>query len=183
MQNKYTLIYFLVWFSFLSTLSTQIWPELIFKYWFNNFHYIQWDYLQLFIQIFTSQFIHWDYFHFIFNAIFIFIFWKYVIDIIWWKKTTLFFIFSSIIIWIFLLLFSSSTTVWMSWFALWLLSFYWLELFKNNNTEYKWAIFAIVLNILIWFTPGVSFLWHLAGVISWILFYVIYKIFINIKHK
>lgn len=177
MQNNSTVINILLSLSFLSTLSTQIWPELILKYGISNYYYSQWEYFLTFIQFFTGSFIHGDYFHLLFNSLFIFIFGNYVAKIIWEKILTLFFISSVIFIWICLLFTSSWITVWMSWFALALLSFYWCELFKNKNIEYKWAVLAIFLNIAIGFTPGISLMWHLYWALSGLVFFWFYYFF------
>lgn len=183
LQNNSKIIFTLLSFSFIATLITQIRPELIINFWMSKYYFVQWNYIQTFIQFFTSQFIHWDFFHLIFNAIFIYIFWNYVSRIIWNKILTLFFIFSSIFIWISLIIFSFGITVWMSWFALALLSFYGLELFRLKNIEYKWAVFAIILNIIIWLAPWISLLWHLFWAISGILFFILLKIFNLISTK
>ncbi len=71
----------------------------------------------------------------------------------------------------------------MSWFALALLSYYGLELFTQKNNEYKWALFAIFLNIIIWLTPWISLLGHLFWAISWITFFILYKLFKLISSK
>ncbi len=182
-QNNSKVIFFLISISILATLSTQIRPELILSFWMSNYYLIQWEYLFTFIQFFSSQFIHWDFFHLIFNGIFVFIFWNYVSRIIWEKLLTLFFTFSSIFIWICLLFLSKWITIWMSWFALWLLSYYTFELYSQSNNQYKWGILAIMINIFIWFTPGISLLWHLFWAISWIIFFIWLKIFKWISNK
>lgn len=174
MQKKSNVIFTLCSASFLATICTEIWPELIIKYWMSSFHYLEWSYWFVFFQLFTSQFIHWDFLHLLFNMIFVYIFWNYVANIIWEKLLTLFFIFSSIFIWIFLLIFSQWITIGMSGFALAILSFYSLVLYRKWDLEYKWALFAIILNIFIWFTPWISLLWHLFWAISWVIFYLIY---------
>lgn len=175
MNNNYRIIESLLWISFLATLSISIYPELIHVYWLNNFYFLKWDYFQLILQFFTSQFIHWDFMHLIFNSIFILLFWKIIENTIWSKNLTIFFITASIFIWISLLYLSNGTTIWMSGFAMALLSFYTLKLYDLKDSEYKWGIFALFLNIAIGFAPWISLVWHLFWWIYWIIFYFYMK--------
>lgn len=177
MWNNSNVIFILISISFLATLSTQIWPELIVKYWMSNYYFFQWEYFHTFIQFFSGVFIHGDFFHLIFNSLFIFIFWNYVSKIISERNLTLFFIFNCMFTWIIKIIFWSWIIIWMSWFALAILSYYWLYLYNHNNSEYKWAIFAIIINIAIWLTPWISLLGHISWVISWLAFYLLFTYF------
>lgn len=56
-----------------------------------------------------------------------------------------------------------------------LLTYYTIILYEEKNDEYKWWITAIIVSILIWLSPEISLLWHLAWVIYAILFYIAYK--------
>lgn len=177
MFNRFWVIETLLSISFLATLSVYIYPELIYSYGLNMMYFSQWNYFQWFIQIFSSQFVHWDFFHLIFNSIFILLFWKIIESLIWWKNLTIFFISSSIFIWIWILIFSSGTTVWMSGFAMWLLAFYTSMLYSQKNPEYKGWLFALFIYVAIWLSPEISLIWHLLWSIFGFIYYCIYVIF------
>jgi membrane associated rhomboid family serine protease len=141
--------------------------------WFLNI----WDYYHYFLQYFTYSFIHWDLFHLLSNSFFIFIFWNMLENIILRKRFIIFFIFITIFNWILLSIFSEYNVIWISWFALAILTYYTLELKSLKNPDYKWWITAIILSILIWLTPWISLLWHLFWAIWWAIFYYINKDF------
>lgn len=107
------------------------------------------------------------------NSIFIYYFWNILEIIIWKKKYLIFFIITTISIWILLTTLTNDATIWISWFAMAVLSYFTLELKSKNNPEYKWWITAIIINIWIWFYPWISLYWHLFWAIIWVLFYYI----------
>jgi membrane associated rhomboid family serine protease len=140
----------------------------------------KWEYYYYFLQFFTSNFIHWDIMHLLFNALFIYIFWNIVEIIIWKKKYLSFFIFISLFNWVLLSIFAShQNTIWISWFALAILTYYTLQLKSQNDPDYKWWITAIIINIWIWFLPWISLFWHIFWVIWWIIFYLINRNFLS----
>ncbi len=162
---------------FLSVIFTSIslfYPE-IYTFWMNKYFLDNWKYHIYFIQFFTSNFIHWWVFHLLFNSVFVFYFWNFLEWLIWRSKFTIFFLFSIFFNWIIITIFSNNNTIWISWFALALLTYYTLELRSRKMNEYKGGITAIIVNIIIWFVPWVSFIWHVAWVIAWIIFYLINK--------
>ncbi len=162
--------------STLFTLILYVKPEFA-LYWMNDYFLNYWKYHIYFLQFFTSNFIHWDIFHLLFNSIFIYYFWNQVELILWTKKYLLFFIFNAIFVWIWLTLVWSPNTIWISWFCLAILSYFTLELKSRKIDEYKWWITAIVVNIAIWLHPWVSLFWHLFWAISWVIFYLLNKNF------
>ncbi len=161
---------------FLSFIFTILWiySPLIFKYWMSWMFINSHQYYSVFIQILVFQFLHWGLLHFFSNAIFIYIFWNWLEQLIWRKKFFLFFLFSSIFLAISILIFApASVTIWISWFCMALLTYYILYLKSKDNMEYKWWITALVLNIWLWFLPWISLVWHLFWAIYWVLFFYI----------
>lgn len=169
-QNKQSFSNLLILTSFIFTLISFIFPDfLIFG--MNKYFIQNWNYLFFVIQFFTYSFLHWWILHLFSNSIFLYIFWNPVEQIIWKDKFILFFVLTTIFNWILLLIFSSWNTIWISWFAMAVLTYYTLILKSRWNPEYKWWIVAIVINLVIWLDASISFLWHLAWAIFWFIFY------------
>jgi len=166
----------LIFISFIFTILVHFFYPEIWLLGMNTKFLNEWVYHVYFIQFFTSNFIHGWFFHFIFNSVFIYYFWNQVEFIIWRNKYLLFFILNAIFIGLWLTFFSSWNTVGISWFALAILTFFTLYLRDKRDPEYKWWITAIVINILMWFSPQVSLMGHLFWVIFWVVFYYILKL-------
>lgn len=180
-QNTYSISNILIVICLFTTLVVINFPDL-YIYWMNTFFLERWAYIIYILQFFTSQFIHWSMFHFIANALFLFLFWNIIESTLWIQKYIIFFIFSSIFIGVSLTLFGGWNTVWISWFAMALLSYYTLELYYKNDIEYKWGITALIINIWIGLSPGISLLGHLSWAIAWIIFYLIYRNYFKIRY-
>lgn len=152
-------------------------PELITMFWMSHLFLSQWDYVKLLIQFCLYSFLHGGFFHLLFNSLFLYFFWNQLEYLIWKTWYIVFFIFTTLFNGIALLLLTQEWTITfgISWFALAIISFYTLLLYDVKNPEYKWWITALVINILVWFSPQVSFVWHLFGAISWGIFYGLYK--------
>lgn len=175
---KLTVSNWLIIISLIFTWYSYLNPEII-MYWMNSFFLERWDYLSFFYQIVVHNFIHWWFMHLAFNSIFLYIFWNQIEEYLSKKTYIIFFIWSVVFNTIFLLLLTTNTTtVWISWFAMALLSFYTLKLKEIWNPDYKWWITWIVLNILIGFSDKISLVWHLFWAIYWVIFFYILK-FIN----
>ena len=166
----------LIFISAIFTLATYFLPNL-YNLGMNDFFIKQWVYHVYVLQFFTSQFLHWWFFHLFMNSLFIYYFWNTVEYLIWRKNFIIFFIFSSVLIWLSLTLLSNGNTVWISGFAMAVLTYYTLELKSRKNPEYKGWITAIVLNIWIWFIPWISLIWHFFWVIAWLFYYFSWKDF------
>ncbi len=177
-QNKYTVSNALIAISIVFTLLSFYYP-LAQNLWLSNYDFNAWNYVLWFIQLFSSNFIHWWLMHLLFNSIFIYYFWNIVEIIIGKKKMILFFVLNAIFTWIWITFLSSGITIWISGFALALLSYYTIELWNKNNPEYKWWITAIIINIAIWFTPWISFLWHFLWMIFGWLYWCINRYVFN----
>jgi rhomboid protease GluP len=171
MQNKLSLSHLLVWLSILFTLLSFMFPGIL-VFWMNHYFLVEKQYFQLFIQIYVSQFLHGDIFHLLFNSVFIFYFWVICEQILWVKKYMLFFFLASIFLAVLILTFGSGNTIGISGFVMALLSFYTLELWSKKNPEFRGGITALVINILIWLSPWVSFLGHLWGAIFGAMYWI-----------
>ena len=56
-----------------------------------------------------------------------------------------------------------------------ILAYYTLDLKDKRDPEYKSWIVFIILNVLIWLHPQISFYWHFFGILAWIIFYYLNK--------
>jgi len=170
----------LILISAIFTIISYIFPWL-FILGLNNYFLAEWNYSIFIIQLFSSNFLHWWIMHLLFNSIFIYFFWNILELLIWKQKYILFFIFIVIFNGLLIILYSEWNTIWISWFCMALLSYYTLELKSRNNPEYKWWITALIINIWIWLTPGISLLWHLFWAIGWIIYYFLNKEYLKRK--
>lgn len=165
---------FLIYCSIFFTTIAFFYPE-IYVLWINkaflstNFFYL------IIFQFFIWTFLHWWILHLVFNSIFIFYFWNTLEALIWKKKFIIFYIFSVFFIWSLLIVSVDWNTIWISWFAMALLSYYTLELKSRNNMEYKWWITALIINIWIWLVPWISLAWHFYWALAWVIFYFLNK--------
>jgi len=162
----------------ISIVFTAIWyfsSSFISEWWINNFYLREWKFFHYIIQIFSWTFIHSWITHLFMNSIFIYYFWNIIEIILWKTKYLIFFILFVISNWIILAFLNDSNVIWISWFAMAILTYYTLELKKQNNPEYKWWLTAIFINIAIWLLPWISMLWH----INWVIFGIIFYFFNN----
>jgi len=170
MSISNTLIIISIFFTILSFKN----PDIL-NYWMNHHYILKNDYINVFMQFFVYSFIHWSIIHIIFNSIFLYIFWNPIEKHLWANKYLLFFLLNIFIIWVSLLYFTPiwANTIWISWFALAVLSYYTLLLYSKNDSDYKWWITAIIINIWVWFMPWISFIWHLVWALVWVIFFII----------
>jgi len=141
----------------------------------NAYFYDGWNYLYWILQMFTSQFLHGSPLHLMMNAFFVLYFWNVLERLIGEKKMIVFFILNTVFLWVCLTLFTNANTIWISWFAMALLSYYTLELYRRWNPEYTWGVTALVINIGVGFYPGISLIGHLWGAIFWLIFYSVFN--------
>lgn len=174
MQNKLTISNLLIIISAIFTLIAWINPS-IYSLWINNIFLEQWYYIIFVLQFFTGTFLHGSFLHLLMNSLFIYYFWNNIEFLIWKKRFFWFFIFTTIFIWIMITSFTNQYTIWISWFAMALLTYYTLELYNRWNPEYKWWITALIINIAIWLVPGISLVWHFFWAIAWVIFYLFNK--------
>jgi membrane associated rhomboid family serine protease len=173
MKNKITFSNILI---LVSIIFTTIWyfdPKFIQEWWINNFY--KQNILHYFFQFFSWSFIHWWITHLFMNSIFIYYFWNQLEEYIWRKKYIIFFISCIIFLWFIITKTTNHNTIWISWFAMALLSYYTILLYHLKNPEYKWWITAIIINIWIWIIPWISLIWHAWWTIYGIIFYLITK--------
>lgn len=171
-QDKYTVSNILTFLAAVFTAMTFL-TDRIYLFWMNDYFLNQWLYHYFAIQIFTSQFIHGGALHLLMNSFFILYFWNALENIIWKNKMLLFFVLNSLFLAFFLTILWSANTVWISGFALSIITYYTLQLWSLKHPEYTGGIVAIVINVWIGLSPGISFLWHLWWVIFWWLFWFI----------
>lgn len=170
----YSVSTLLIALAFVFTLTSLINPQ-VFLFWMNGYFFERWMYHYWILQFFSSQLIHGGLLHLLMNSIFILYFWNILELYLWSKKTLMFFICNSVFLWIIITFFGSANTVGISGFVLAILSYYTLLLYSQKNPEYQWGITAIVINVLIWLSPGISLLGHLGWTIFWGFFYWITK--------
>lgn len=180
MNQKISFSNILIVISIIATLFASM-NTALYIFGMNNSFLNQWIYHIYVIQFFTWSFLHWWMFHLFANSMFIYFFWNIVEMIIWRQKFIIFFVFVTIFNWVLLSIYTVWNTVWISWFCMALIAYYTLELKSKNNPEYRWWITAIVLNIWIWFIPGISLLWHLFWAIAWVIFYLLNKQYLKRK--
>lgn len=143
----------------------------IYQFGMNDSFYSQGNYFMWGIQFFTSNFLHWWVMHLVMNAIFILYFWNILEWIMWSWKYLLFFILNAVFVWVLITFFSSANTVWISGFALAVITYYTLHLYSIKNPEYSGWLTAIVVNIAIGLSPWISLLGHAWGMVFWWLYW------------
>ena len=174
-QNKLSISNILILLSIFFTLLTFV-IEDIYMFGMHRWFFDAGVYHVWLAQMFSSQFLHGSILHLLFNSIFIYYFWNILDNIIGYKKMLIFFISNALFVWVILTFFAGhTTTVGISSFALALLTYYTLLLKQRNNPEYTGGITAIVINIAIWLSPGISFLWHFGWMLFWAIFFFTQK--------
>lgn len=171
-QDKITVSNALVILSLFFTVLT-FFPLWIYQFGMNDDFFKQWIYYMWGVQMFSSQFLHWGILHLIMNSFFILYFGNVVERIIGPERFLLFFILNSIFLWLLLTFLWASNTVGISGFALAIITYYTLHLKSLNNPEYTWWVTAIVINVLVWLSPGISFWWHFGWMLFWGLFWLL----------
>ena len=182
MQNKWTISNTLMALSLIFTGISFVYNNILI-FGMNDYFFNQWNYLYWIVQMFTSQFLHGSILHLVSNAVFILYFWNVLERTIGKERYISFFVLTAIFIWVVLTIFSNANTIWISGFALGVLTYYTLILWSKWNPEYTGGITAIVINIAVWFTPWISFLGHFSGMVFWILFFISFYGLNNIKIK
>ena len=154
------------------TVVSFIYPQVL-LFGINDIFLSRWLYHIYILQFFTWVFLHGSIMHLATNSLFIYIFWNQVEQILGTKKYIIFFVLTVVFIWIMLTLFSTGNTIGISGFAMAVLAYYTLLLREKKVEDYKWGITAMVINIWIWFLPGISLVWHLFWVIFWVVYFYI----------
>jgi len=180
MNSNKSISSILIYTCIIVTIFAYFFPNL-YNFGINDIFIKDHKYYLVFIQFFLWTFLHLSITHLLFNCIFIYYFWNILELLMWKKKFLIFFIFSVLFICSMLFINISWNTIWISWFAMALLTYYTLELKSRNNNEYKGWITAIILNLIIWFLPSISLFWHFYWVIAWLIFYLLNKDFFRKK--
>ncbi len=168
--HKMTISNFLIIICIFITIQSFFMPKIL-MFGMSNYFIINQNYLWILIQFILYQFLHWWLLHLFSNWIFIYIFWNQIEFLIWKRSYIIFFVLNTIFTWAALIFLSTWTTIWISGFAMAILSYIFLELKKQNNTEYKWAFIFLLINIFIWFWSNISLVWHLFWAISWVIYF------------
>ena len=158
-------------FTLIATVNSNI-----YIYGMNSIFLDSWKYHIYALQFYSSQFLHWWILHLAMNALFIFIFWNAVENILGIHKYLLFFICSSIFTGLAITFLWSWNTVGISGFAMAVMAYYTLYLKSKNHHDYKWWITALIVNIWIWLSPWISLLGHLFWAIGWAIYFYIVKL-------
>jgi len=172
LQTKFSVSNTLILLSIFFTLLAFIFNNM-YIFWMNDRFFQAGIYYIWPIQMFVSQFLHGNIMHLLFNSIFVYYFGNILESIIGSQKMLLFFILNTLFLGIVITFFGRATTVWISGFALAILSYYTLLLWQRNNPEYTGGVTAIVLNLLIGLSPWISFLGHFWWMVFWGLFWYI----------
>ena len=181
MNNNFSISNIFIWLSILATLATYL-DIRLFAFWMNRDFLDIWAYHIYALQFFSSQFIHGWLMHLAFNSMFIYYFGNILEWLIGRKKFIIFFVFTSICNWLAITYLSPYNTVWISGFAMALLTYYGLEMRSRAEfQESKWALTAIIINIAIWFAPGISLVGHASWAIAWLIYYYLNKNFFRPK--
>ncbi len=121
-----------------------------------------------------SNFTHMDFFHIAFNVYVLYVLWPMIENISWKDSFIKLVIFSMIFSIVGVFFFSSNMVLWFSGIVMWMLAYAYF------NYKTLWWIrtqiwFFLVLNILIWLSPMISFVWHLAGALGGYVYYLYQK--------
>ncbi len=116
-------------------------------------------------QIVFFQFLHGSGLHLLMNSIFLYQAGPEVEARMDRKWFITFFLSSTAFVALCLYLFSEqgSNTIGISGFCMALLSYLWLDLSRIRHPMANQILIMLVINIAIWFSPGISFVWHAAG--------------------
>ena len=157
------------------------------EWWLNSFIYKYWYFAWCdLINYFTYVFIHWSFYHLIFNIIAI----LSIKDML--KKPILIFIFEILTLSIIstvifgFLNHSNSILVWFSGIFFWLftnsiLELYFIKKKYNLNIKFIWIILFLNIILLPYLFPQISWLWHFTGVLAWIILFLVEIIFLKLK--
>lgn len=148
--------------------------EIYYNFWMSEYFIEAQKYPQVILQFLMYQFLHGDIFHLLFNSIVLYYFWWKLEQIMKKSQYLTFFLLNSIFVALSLLYFSSGITVWISGFWMAIMAFYTWYLWKIWNTEYKWGITALVINVFIWIWTDISLIWHLSWAIFGFMYFFLY---------
>ena len=153
-----------------------LFPAFSRMYGLNNWFLYIWDYGSFFVQVLLFQFLHGSILHLGMNAYFLYTAWIELEARMTQNRFWYFFMTSTIFVVIALLLFSPGTnTIGISGFCMALLSYLWMDLYTTRHPMQNQILMMLVLNIGIWFFPGISLVGHLFGAIWWIIWWFMFR--------
>lgn len=166
--------------SLLGALLYIFYPDIIFHGGMRNHHANIFRFIE---EMLLYSFLHAGIIHVLSNIVF-FLFIGRIIEHTHGKKWTWhLWIWTTLFVGVFLAIFSVSRTIGWSGFAMALLAVYAYDLRKQQrSSDYKWALLLIFINLIIWGSASVSFLWHFAGLIAGVTFALYKQKFSHLKH-
>ena len=149
--------------SILWALIYIIYPDIIYYGGIRNYHSNIFKFIG---EMILYSFLHAGFWHVFSNVLFFFIIGR-VIEITHGTRWTWYlWVWTTIFVGIILSIFSESRTIGGSGFAMAILAVYAYDLYKNRQSDYKWAILLMIINLIIGGSASVSFLWHFAGILA-----------------
>ena len=169
---KQSISHLLILISVVITIISFLVPIFGRLYGFYGWFWIHRDIFDIVSQICLFQFIHWWVFHLLMNSYFLYTAWVEVERRMTQNRYIYFFITTTLFIALWLMLFAPWTiTIGISWFCMALLSYLWIDLYTLRNPNANQILIMLILNIAIGLTPGISFAWHFAGAVWWLIWW------------
>ena len=158
-----------------SFLAWYVYPQFMNYGISRNYVYLGW-YLTFLLQIIFYQFLHWNLLHLLFNSYFLYQIWPEVESRMKRDEFMVFFLMNTLFVALSLLaLAPNSVTVGISWFAMALLSYLFIDLYSVRHSM-AWQLgFWLFLNVLTGFFGNISLVWHVSGAVFWILWWYLKK--------
>lgn len=151
-------------------------PGLKLQFWLHSNVFDLWIFA-IISQSLLFQFFHSEIFHLLFNLYFLYIAGPEVEARMNKNQFFYFFIFTTIFcvisLWIFT---SNSITIGISGFCLALLAYIVLDLYSIKHHSFVYFAFLLAFNLSTWIIiSGISFVWHLAWAVSWMIWWHLQK--------
>lgn len=166
----------LIVFCFIIAILGFLFPDLVTRFGLSTWYIASGDYVSLLVQILLFQFLHWGILHLLANSYFLYTAWVEVearMSSTWY---TWFFISTTIAVALALLVLQPyAITIGISGWCMALLSYLWIDLYTTRHPMASQILTMLVMNIAIWFIPGISLVGHLFGAIWWIIWWAIFR--------
>lgn len=159
--TKVIIFFSLIWF-IINLYSPWIWIEYSPLSAFRNG-----EYLQMILNSILIIFLHWDFFHFFWNSIILIWLSPKIEEYLWEENFIISFFSYTIIQWLILSIFWIYW-IWISGFAIAVLTYYTLLLYRRKDEQYKAGILFLIIMVFfqLWW-----FIWHITGLLFWIIWY------------
>lgn len=118
--------------------------------------------------LFLANISHESLYHILWNMYLLLILWPIIESWLSQKKYIWLLVVSGIVTSLWIYFFSDSPTLWFSWVGLGLIAFaYFSDSIYMNKQQ---LLMLLVINIVIWFAPWISLVWHMAWAVWWALY-------------